>query len=67
MAHGDIRIVAADHDLSAVGEDVALSVYAGVDDSLVSARANGFDLADRIRHLEKASASLKEMSKKIRA
>ena len=67
MTHGNVGIIAADQDLSAVGLYPTVAVDAGVDDGLFAAGADGFDLGDRVRHLEQASTSGKQVCQKIGA
>ena len=51
VAHSDIGIVTAQHHLCACGDNMAIAVDTGIDDGLVSAVANGFDLVKGIRQL----------------
>ena len=44
VAHGNVGIIAAQHHLSAFGDDIAVAVDTGIDRSLGTAIADGFDL-----------------------
>lgn len=61
MAHGDIAVVAPQHHLGAVGNDVALPVDAGVDGGLGPAVADGLDLLNGVRHLHEPQAAGKQL------
>ena len=65
MAHCDICFVSADHDLIALGNDVHICIKSSVDGSLRSAGADGLDLGDRVRNLEKAAASREQMREEV--
>ena len=67
MTHGKIAVVAPEHHLRALGDHVARLVDTGVDRRLRTATANGLDLGDRVRHLEKARAPGEEMCQKVGA
>ena len=66
VAHSHVGIVSAEENLTALGDDLALPVDAGVDDGLLAAGADGLDLGDGVRHLKQTAAALKEMGQKIR-
>ena len=66
VAHGDIGIVAAQQNLPALGDDLALLVNAGIDDGLFAAGADSLDLGDGVRHLKQTAAALKEMGEEVR-
>ena len=65
VAHGDVAVVAADHDLIALGDDVALAADARVDGRLCAAVADGFDLLDVVRHLEQPQAAGEELGEEV--
>ena len=50
VAHGDVAVVAAQHHLGALGDDVAV-IDTGIDGGLGAAVAHGLDLLDHIRQL----------------
>ena len=61
MAHSNVRIVSAYEDLSTLGHDVSVAVDSRINDSLTTARANSFDLGNRIRDLKKTAAAREEV------
>ncbi len=65
MAHCNIGVISADKDLTALCDYISVSVYSCVDNSFVSAGANGFDLGDRVRYFKQSAAALKKVRQKI--
>ena len=61
MAHSNIEIVAAEHNLTALGDDVAVFVDTRVDGCFFTAGADGLDLSDRVRYLEKTHRAGEEL------
>ena len=57
MAHGDVAVVAAEEHLIALRQNVALRADAGVGRGLPAAVADGLDLGDGVRQLEKPPAA----------
>ena len=49
MAHGDIAVVAAEKDLTALRDDAAVFVNSGVDGGLSPAGTDGFNFGDGVR------------------
>lgn len=66
MTHGDIAVVAAEEDLAALGDDVAVRVDAGVDGRLAAAVADGLDLGDGVRQLEQPQAAGEQARAEVR-
>ena len=67
VAHGKVAVVAAEQELSALGDDAALAVQPGIDRGLGPAVADGLDLRDGVRHLEQPAAAVKQLALEIRA
>ena len=67
VAHGDVAVVAPQHDLVTLGDDAHIGVQAGVDGGLGPAGADGFDLGDGLCHFEKPPAAGEKMAEKIGA
>ena len=65
VAHGGVAVVAAEHDLGALGDDVAVAVDAGIDSRLCAARADRFDLGDGVGEFHEPPRSREEVSLKI--
>ena len=57
VAHSNVAVVAAQHHLRAVGDDVAFAVDSGVDRGLGPAVADGLDLLNGVRHLHEPPAA----------
>ena len=57
VAHGNVAVVAAQHHLRAVGDDVAFAVDSGVDRGLGPAVADGLDLLNGVRNLHESPAA----------
>ena len=49
VTHSDVGVVAAEHDLAALGDDAALLVDSGVYTCFLSTGADRLDLGDRVR------------------
>ena len=54
VTHSDVRIVAAEHNLAALGDDAAVLVYSGIYARLLAAGADRLDLGDRVRELKQS-------------
>ena len=67
MAHGYVAIIAAQHDLIALGDHPHIPIQTGVDGGLGAAGADGLDLGHRVGHLEQAAAALEEVAEEIGA
>ena len=67
VAHRDIAVVAAEHDLRALGDHAATLVDARVDRRLGAALADGLDLRDAVRDLEEARGAGEHMGEEIGA
>ena len=67
VTHGNIAVVAAQHHLRALGDDVAVAVDTGVHRSLRAAVADGLDLLNGVRHLHQAAAAGKQAGLEVRA
>ena len=65
MAHSNVRIVAADKSLSAVGQYATVGINAGVDYRFFTALAYSLYLGDRVGYLKQPSASLEQMRKEV--
>ena len=66
MAHGDITVVAAQEDLIALGDDIAVGADAGVRGRLAAAVADGFDLGNGVGQLKQSPAAGEELRLEIR-
>ena len=66
VAHGDVAVVTAQQHLGALCNDMAVAVDPGVGGGLRATVADGLDLLDGVRHLQKAQASREQLGLKIR-
>ena len=65
VTHGNVAVVAPQQQLLALGNNVALPVYAGVDRSLGSTVADGFNLQNGVCHFHQAAAAGEKFILKI--
>ena len=66
VAHGNIAVVAAQHHLCALGDDVTGAVNAGVDGGFGTAVADGFDFLDGVCHFHQPQAAGEQLGLEIR-
>ena len=65
VAHGDVAVVAAQHHLGTLGNDIAI-VNTGIDGGLSTAVADGLDLLNGVRHLHQTAAAGEEPGLEVR-
>ena len=65
VAHGDIAIIAAQHHLCALGDDVAVA-DTGIDRTLGTAIAHGLDLLDAVSQFHQAHRTGEQSGLEIR-
>ena len=66
MAHGHIGIVAAQKDLAALGDDIAVAVNAGIYRGFFASGAEGFDFSNGIGQLHQPLRAGEEPGQKVR-
>ena len=66
MTHCDVGIVAAEHNLATLGDDVTVFIDTRVDGCFFTAGAYGLDLGNRVRYLKKTHRAGEELGQKVR-